>query len=101
MTNAHRLVEVATQLAQLLRNATDAELEAAQERIGTLATSSRYASTHEPLSGVCVAIQAEQKRRLLNTPRSSSRYDAFASRVVEGCTDCRPGHPCYGHGHGF
>lgn len=29
----------------------------------------------------------------------STGYGGREDRVVEGCSDCKPGHPCYGHGH--
>lgn len=66
MTNAQRLALAATAFVRDLRDASDDDLEALQGTLGTWASNSEYASTHEPMSGLCEAIIAEQRRRVLN-----------------------------------
>lgn len=62
----YSLLDAARSFVSQIRNASDEDLEKVYQVLATNANDSEYASTAEPLSGICVAIQAEFKRRLVN-----------------------------------
>lgn len=63
--NSEEIITAGYAFVRLLAQASDKDLDAAQSALARHASSSQFASTHEPLSGLCVAIQAEFKKRLL------------------------------------
>lgn len=64
--NSEEIITAGYAFVRLLAQASDKDLDAAQSALARHASSSRFATaTHEPLSGLCVAIQAEFKKRLL------------------------------------
>lgn len=56
-------------------------------------------------SGVFTVAELEAALARLRQQPAPAGYslgrDLYADRAVDGCSDCRPGRPCYGHGHGF
>lgn len=61
----HQITDAAVVFLQRIRHASETELNAAYQLLANRANDSEFAFTHEPYSGICVAIQAEFKRRTL------------------------------------
>jgi hypothetical protein len=59
-----QIVDAVDVLVRLLRASDEGILDAAHCEIARRACLSKYASTHEPLAGVCSVFAAEARRRL-------------------------------------
>lgn len=84
------LHEAALAFRRALRNATERELETAERTFGRWASDSVYASTHEPDSGVCVAINAELRQRAYNYQHhklTASECDAARRDIWAECNE--------------
>lgn len=59
----HAIIDAARALRRMLRDADDAALEAAYQVIANDANNSKWAHIHEPMSGLAVAVQQEERQR--------------------------------------
>lgn len=61
----YQIIDAAVAFLHTIRHTNDTTLNEAYQVLACRANDSTYAHTHEPYSGICVAIQAEFKRREL------------------------------------
>lgn len=61
----YRIIDTAVAFLSAIRHSDDKTLNDAYQVLADRANDSDHAHTYEPYSGICVAIQAEFKRRML------------------------------------
>jgi hypothetical protein len=61
----YQIIDLALMFVKAIREADDKTLNAAYQNVANRANDSDFAHTHEPFSGLTVAIQAEFTRRTL------------------------------------
>lgn len=66
MSDHYAILDAVRNLHHLIRESDDETLNKALQEVATWTNNSYYAHTHEPLSGITVAMQSEFRRRVLD-----------------------------------